>query len=577
LEIDSDSSPQIQSKATTPPPMHEPPASLTVDYREYFKECNARVADTDYFSLRGISSDTVDRFVLGYDPAWKHPKAPIAVPTTARVIIPTGQYTFTARAIDPNANPRYAKQKVKGSDDVDGSPLFNAEVLKTDVDSSYIFIVEGEFDALSVMEVGGQAIALGSLSNSEKLIQAIENTPPTVPLVLSLDRDENEAGQKAQTGITNGLDALKIPFLQVNISGAYKDPNEHLKHDRATFAAYVADPQATEREQRKTAYMEKNAVVNCLNDFMGGINASVNTPAMPTGFNLLDDVLDGGLFEGLYILGALSSLGKTSFCLQIADQIAKQGTDVIIFSLEMSKYELISKTLSRLTIIADKEKNDRGYHYARTNRQITAGTKWSAYSQREIDLILKAVQTYGNEYASSLFIHEGIGDIGVERIKQEVQQHINFTGNVPIVVIDYLQILAPYDMRASDKQNTDMAVLQLKRMTRAFKIPVLAISSFNRDNYLSPVNMASFKESGAIEYSSDVLFGLQFEGMDEIRQTDSKKTENLKKIEDWKQAKPRKVQLKVLKNRNGATGASVYYDYYPQFNWFTERIDTKDL
>jgi replicative DNA helicase len=79
-------------------------------------------------------------------------------------------------------------------------------------------------------------------------------------------------------------------------------------------------------------------------------------------------------------------------------------------------------------------------------------------------------------------------------------------------MIDYLQILKPADPRASDKQNTDWAVSELKRISREHKIPVLAISSLNRENYHMPINLTSFKESGAIEYSSDVLIGLQVEG-----------------------------------------------------------------
>ena len=51
-------------------------------------------------------------------------------------------------------------------------------------------------------------------------------------------------------------------------------------------------------------------------------------------------------------------------------------------------------------------------------------------------------------------------------------------------------------------------------MSRDYRLPIIGISSFNRDNYTAPVNLASFKESGAIEYSSDVLIGLQYEGMD---------------------------------------------------------------
>jgi replicative DNA helicase len=61
-------------------------------------------------------------------------------------------------------------------------------------------------------------------------------------------------------------------------------------------------------------------------------------------------LLDDGLYEGLYIVGAMSSLGKTTFVTQIGDQIANNGTDVLIFSLEMSRYELMAKSISRLTL-----------------------------------------------------------------------------------------------------------------------------------------------------------------------------------------------------------------------------------
>lgn len=123
----------------------------------------------------------------------------------------------------------------------------------------------------------------------------------------------------------------------------------------------------------------------------------------------------------------------------------------------------------------------------------------------------------GGSYATRIYFHEGMGNIGVDQIRRTVDRHIKFTGNSPVVIIDYLQILEPYEMKASDKQNTDKAVLELKRISRNYKIPVIGISSFNRQNYEEAVSMKSFKESGAIEYSSDVLIGLQLEGVGGVR------------------------------------------------------------
>ena len=450
------------SARTTPKP--EPPQE---DFSAFFLQAHKALQESteakQYLHGRGISIETANRFKLGYVEKWVHPSTPQGNPT-ARVIVPRAKNSYMARAIDPDTKtftkPVVGKQE-----------LFNLDALASD--APYIFIVEGEFDALGIIDVGGQAVGLGSTNNWNKLIKSLAETPPVAKLVLSLDTDGE--GQKKQAEIKAELEILKISFLEANISGEYSDPNEHLQNDRMAFAELVADPTRAARleyERCKAEYMEKNAVVGYLNAFMGNIADSVNTPAIPTGFDFLDDCLDGGLYEGLYVIGAISSLGKTSLCLQIADQIAQQGNDMLIFSLEMSRYELISKSLSRLTIMADKGKNEQGYHFARAARQITAGAKYKLYNQREKDLIKNAVAAYGDEYAPRLFIHEGMGDIGAETVKGIVKEHISFTGNRPIVLIDYLQILAPYDIRATDKQNTDKAVLELKRLSRDYKIPV---------------------------------------------------------------------------------------------------------
>jgi replicative DNA helicase len=124
----------------------------------------------------------------------------------------------------------------------------------------------------------------------------------------------------------------------------------------------------------------------------------------------------------------------------------------------------------------------------------------------------------------------------------------------------YLQLLAPHDTRSTDKQNTDKAVLKLKQISRDYKIAVLAISSFNRENYANAVSLIAFKESGATEYSSDVLIGLQAKDAGE---------KNFD-VDAAKQREPREVELKILKNQNGPTGGVIEYRYYPRFNHFEE-------
>lgn len=317
-----------------------------------------------------------------------------------------------------------------------------------------------------------------------------------------------------------------------------------------------------------------SAVGHNLKGFIKDTILNPRSNAIPTGFRKLDKLLDDGLRSGLYIVGAVSSLGKTTFCLQIADQIAQSGADVLVFSLEMNKNELIAKSISRLSYMYVEDDGLHCLRLAKTTLGILQGSRYSHYTTDERGVIDKCINKYA-EFAKNIYIVEGIGNIGVVEIIDTVKKHIEFTGKTPVILIDYLQILAPYNERVTDKQNTDKNVLELKRLSRDYNLPVIGISSFNRDNYNAPVNVASFKESGAIEYSSDVLIGLQYDFMEYKDGEDEKK--RTKRIrEDLKKANknaaegiPNTIQAKVLKNRNGAKGF-VYFDFVPKYNYFEE-------
>lgn len=534
------------------------------DYTGFFLQANADIGKTDYH--RGLTLETLNRFKLGYVESWRHPKAPTA-PPSPRLIIPTSKHSYLARDTRADLTPQqaqYAKSKVGKVRIFNSRALYNA--------SKPVFIVEGELDALSIIDVGGEAVALGSTANKRALLTMLESQKPAQPLIIAMDNDE--AGSKANRELTEGLERLKIPFYRLEIAQPYKDANEALNADREAFRAAIEQAENIEAEtlEAEREALKREAVAYSLQDFLQNIEQSKRAAFIPTGFSPLDNILDGGLYAGLYVVGAISSLGKTTFCLQIADQIAAAGHDVLVFSLEMARNELIAKSVSRLTLIKDLEENGSTAH-AKTTRGILTGTRYADYSQTERELIQRSIAAYG-EYARNIYITEGIGNVGVEEIRDKVQKHIKLTGKAPVVVIDYLQIIAPADMRATDKQNTDKAVLELKRLSRDYSIPVIGISSFNRDNYTAPVNLASFKESGAIEYSSDVLIGLQYEGMDyqegEADKAREKRIRELMKdaVEDGKNGKPQKIQVKILKHRNGSKGDALL-DFYPMFNYFT--------
>ena len=566
--------PAADAAPAKPAPKPAQPEQKIEDFMAYYQKAQAARSEApaqEYLKARGISEAVAAKYWLGYDASYStfdiDEDGQQAFSKWRALIIPTGKGSFIARNIDTPKEPakknRYRK---KGA-----SLIFNSKALYTA--SKPIFVVEGEIDALSIIEAGGEAIGLGSTSNYKQLLSLLEKKKPAQPLILCLDAD-NE-GRDTENKLADELTALQASFYRYNLYGAAKDANEALLLDREGFIAEVAAAERAKEaeleaiaEAAKEDYL-KTSAANALQDFLGGIKESADTPAISTGFDNLDKALDGGLYEGLYIIGAISSLGKTTLALQIIDRLAQNGQDCLVFSLEMARHELIAKSISRHTFLAAERKAD-----AKTTRGITAGARWKDYSEAEKGLINKALASY-KDYAQHIFIHEGIGDIGVKEVGDIVKQHIAITGNKPVVLIDYLQILAPYDMRASDKQNTDKATLELKRLSRDCKIPVIGISSFNRDNYTAPVNNASFKESGAIEYSADVLIGLQYEGMDyQEGEADGARQKRIRELirsneDKARQGEAQTLQAKILKSRNGSKG-QVLFSFYAMFNCFKE-------
>lgn len=541
------------------------------DFSGYVKACADALPGSQgerYLLGRGILPATMRRFSLGYDSAKKAVVIPYNEPTTC--------YGWRLVSPGPGQHPH---------DNPPGVPkaLFNESALQGD---RPCFVVESPLCAVSLVQAGAPAaIALGG-TNIRLLEGAIKARRPSAPLILCLDNDKpgengRRPGPEKQAELAAILDEMGVFYMESCVMGDYKDPNEALQNEPEALASRVswAVEECEERARRSDELLAeeyaKESAAGAIDAFVGGIAESASTPPVPTGFPGLDKLLDGGLYEGLYTLGAISSLGKTSFVLQICDQIAKSGRDVLFFSLEMGRFELIAKSVSRLTYQLAKGRG-MDSSKAKTTRGILSGKRYEQYSQEERRLIADAVIAYRTDISGKIWFVEGVGNIGTKEVRERVERHISATGRTPVVVVDYLQILAPADVRASDKQSTDRNVLELKRLSRDHKLTVIGISSLNRDNYTEPINTAAFKESGAIEYGSDCLIGLQYMGM-EWRSGESEKNRNqrIRELHNENDVKAKKgealdIEIKILKNRNGSRGHSDPLKFWPMFNTFQE-------
>lgn len=191
------------------------------DFSEYLRECHSQVHLTSYFHDRGLSDSIIDKFQLGYDPKQNIVTIPYNTEHEG-----TG---YIHRALWQCDN-KYIKH---------GNELFHTNALLSN-DSDYVFITEGQIDAMSFEEIGYSALGLSGVNEIGKLVELLMSTGTRKHLILALDNDIS--GRKATWKIMEALAETEpmFPIMVINwIYGVYKDPNEFLVHDREGFQKQI--------------------------------------------------------------------------------------------------------------------------------------------------------------------------------------------------------------------------------------------------------------------------------------------------------------------------------------------------
>lgn len=312
------------------------------------------------------------------------------------------------------------------------------------------------------------------------------------------------------------------------------------------------EPPADPRPDAASRYMTDH--------FLDDIGRFIKYKHRKTGFNNLDEHATG-LYPGLYVIGAIPSLGKTTFIHQMGDQLAAAGDHVLYFSLEQNRLEMITKSLSRITAQQD-------ITTAVSAINIRAGQVTGA--------VLAAAEKYKAQ-AERVSIIALNFDTNINYIREYITRYIKANDTRPIVIIDYLQIIPPTDPRQSDKEKIDSLVRAIKKLQSENDLVVFVVSSFNRNNYMAPVDYESFKESGGIEYTADVVWGLQLQALNgDLFNSDKDIKRKREAIKAAKGAIPRKVELLCLKNRYGKADYACGFNYNPVYDLFIPDPDYKN-
>jgi replicative DNA helicase len=215
-------------------------------------------------------------------------------------------------------------------------------------------------------------------------------------------------------------------------------------------------------------------------------NNYVRIPFADTYLNILQAKMNGGLAGGcLYILGGIPSSGKTCLANYIADNICLQNHPVLFFSCDDGATELRYRTYSRFS----------GFDIEDFNRRVI--------SKSDIEAI--ATNQHLNRINPCKYVVPHM--INIEDWPKLLSQIRSRHQKAPVIVIDYLRKLRTNDQQADERLRVDSILSQLTELAKKHNTPVIAISELARDSYKSGqrLSMASFKESGSIEYEASWL------------------------------------------------------------------------
>jgi replicative DNA helicase len=253
---------------------------------------------------------------------------------------------------------------------------------------------------------------------------------------------------------------------------------------------------------------------------------------LPTGFRDLDGLTNGFQPGNLIVIAARPGIGKSSFAVNIARNVATAGEPVAIFSLEMSRWEIGMRLLcSEARVPWDRIRNKR-----------VGPNDWSAI-----------VTAAGHLHEAPLSIVDS-GNVNIVDIRAKARRMRQGRKGLSMIIVDYLQLMGHpgTGSRRPDSRQQEIAEISrsLKLLAKELSIPVVAISQLNRNPESRAdkrPQLSDLRESGAIEQDSDVVMFIHRDDADP--------------------EKKKQAELIISKHRNGPTG-SISLNFEPSLTQF---------
>ena len=273
-------------------------------------------------------------------------------------------------------------------------------------------------------------------------------------------------------------------------------------------------------------------VVDAIEKIEAASKAGGSITGIPTGFNDLDLQTAGMQPSDLILIAARPSMGKTAFVLNLAQHMAlRKNVTTAIFSLEMSKVQLVNRMLSL------ESKVDA--------QNLRTGNLEDSDWER----LIESAEIIG----SSRLIIDDTPSISISELRSKCRKY-KMNNDLGVVIIDYLQLMTLGGRAAESKQLEVSEISRsLKAVARELNVPVIALSQLSRAVEQRPDHrpmLSDLRDSGAIEQDADVVM---FLSRDDYYNKESEK----KNI----------AEIIIAKQRNGPIG-TVELAWLPQYTKF---------
>lgn len=342
----------------------------------------------------------------------------------------------------------------------------------------------------------------------------------------------------------------------------------------------------TPTDEQKPVETAGNAVVRdsveLFDSFMGKIQTEAYKP-MRTGMSAFDNLLGGGIMkQSLVILSAAPGTGKTTLAQQIFETMATDGNDVVFLNLEMSREQLLARSVSRIV------KRNGG---TLTASGILQGYSWTDEQRRQVN---QAATEYRTRIAPRMHYNPDgcTTDLQsiTEALTREAETAIAAGRKPPVVVLDYLHLVTTAQ-REEQSEIVKKTVAALKDYAIKYDTFVFCISATNRtSNQRGQISLESGRDTSAIEYTADVALSLNYAalhdktklpmprkdddgnvipGSTEYQVADANNPDHM----EYLQRQPiRQMLVQVLKNRMNEPGGKLYLAFDAAHSQFTPVI-----